>query len=485
MFRYLGLSTAYPELFQAVNLILYNGLMGIAVLAGLVLILKRLHSMGYSRKQQIALSLFTVFVAFPAGYLGSHAAGMFYQSVDSWSLSVFIENAVSGDTHTYHASIIAPAVVLMLFFRVMGYNTKELMDTILLYVPLGHAIGRAACLLIGCCWGRWIHPEFFGIYLMRFPNPVPLYAILLNIAIFLILRRLYENIYAPSAHSRTYAGSVAGAYLLLYGAVRMALEIFRTNRKFFFGLTQAQVVMIGFVLLGGCILIWIAWKNRGSAAHKTAPERELGRVLSMVGLIAVYLVMFAGTFHFRQMHVLPWPMTAAADPGAAWLSVLYYFPYLLFPVVSLFWVRAAGFPVWTDFRWTRFHPVLYAGLLCSIGYSLYLLVLIDPCIKGGAFWLPVVTLSIMNATGEEFAFRQAFFRVLKKAGYGNFLTNGGQSLLYAIPHFVIGGVSFGVFALVYGFLLGLVRLHTGSVTPCVICHFLIDIGCIGLPVMSC
>ncbi|MCF8035281.1 MAG: prolipoprotein diacylglyceryl transferase [Desulfobacteraceae bacterium] len=485
MFRYLGLSTTYPEIFQTVNLILYNGLMGIAVLAGLVLILGRLDNLGYSRKQQITLSLFTVFVAFPAGYLGSHAAGMFYQHVDSWSLSVFIENAVSGDSHTYHASIIAPAVVLLVFFRVMRYNTKELMDTILLYVPLGHAIGRVACLLIGCCWGRWIHPEFFGVYLTRFPNPVPLYAIFLNIGIFFVLRRLYENIYRSSAPNRAYGGIVAGAYLLLYGSVRMALEIFRTNRKFFLGLTQAQVVMAVFVLFGGCILIRIAWKNRRSPAHKTAPERELGRVLSLVGLIAVYLVMLAGTFHLRKMHVLPWPMTAAADLEAAWFSVLYYFPYLLFPVVSLFWVRAAGIPIWTDFRWIRFHPVLYAGLLCSIGYSLYLLVLIDPCIKGGAFWLPVVILSIMNATGEEFAFRQAFFRVLKKAGYGSLLTNGAQSLLYALPHFVIGGVSFGVFALVYGFLLGLVRIHTGSVTPCVICHFLIDIGCIGLPVLSC
>ncbi|MFW5936445.1 MAG: prolipoprotein diacylglyceryl transferase family protein, partial [Desulfosalsimonas sp.] len=471
MFRYLGLTAAYPEIVQTVNLILYNGLMGVAVLAGLVLVLRRLGSLGYSRRQQIALFLFTVFVAFPAGYLGSHAAGMFYQPVDSWSFGAFIENAVSGDSHTYHASIIAPALVLLLFFRVMRYNTVELMDTILLYVPVGHAIGRVSCLLIGCCWGRWMHPEFFGVYLPRFPNPIPLYAIVLNIAIFLVLRRLYGNIYAPSARSRTYAGSVAGAYLLLYGAVRMALEVFRTNRKFFLGLTQAQLIMAVFVLLGGCILIWIAWKNRRSAQHRTAPERQTGRLLSLIGLIAVYLVMFAGTFHLRKMHVLPWPMTAAADLEAAWLSVLYYFPYLLFPVASLVWVRAAGIPIWADFYWTRFHPVFYAGLLCSVGYSLYLLVLVDPCIRGGAFWLPVVILSIMNATGEEFAFRQAFFRVLKKAGYGNLLTNGAQGLLYAIPHFVIGGISFGVFALVYGFLLGLVRIHTRSVTPCVICHF--------------
>ncbi|MBS3809849.1 MAG: CPBP family intramembrane metalloprotease, partial [Desulfobacterales bacterium] len=166
------------------------------------------------------------------------------------------------------------------------------------------------------------------------------------------------------------------------------------------------------------------------------------------------------------------------------MAIWYYLPFLFFPVLSFFWLRAAGIPVGEAFRWNRFPPVFYLALLCSIGYSVYLLVSGYPDLKGGLYWVPVAVLSIMNSVGEEFAFRHAVFEIFQNAGYSISVSNGIQGILYAVPHFIIGGASFGILAFFYGLLLGTVRMRAGSITPCIISHFFIDIGCIGLPMLA-
>lgn len=212
-------------------------------------------------------------------------------------------------------------------------------------------------------------------------------------------------------------------------------------------------------------------------------EAGRGPLLSLAGLIAVYLVVFAATVCLKKSHVLPWPFLRVPDLYQAYAAIGRYLPFLLFPALALFWMLAAGIPVRRAFAWNRTPPVFYVALLCSIGYTLYLLVLRDPALRGGFFWPPVVILSIMNAVSEEFAFRQAFFQVFQTAGYPASVSNVGQGLFYALAHFAIGGAVFGALAFFYGLLLGLVRIRSGGISAGIICHFWIDIGCIGYPML--
>lgn len=483
MLYYLGLTPAYPWL-RTFNVFLYHGILLIAVLTAMYLVVRRLADLGYGKKQIIIICAFTLLIAFPAGITASHAAAMFYRPLDFWSWHALIQCAFTGTTHTFHASIIAPAIILLVFFRLMKYRGRELMDTIFLYVPVAHAIGRVACLIIGCCWGRSVLFDFFGIFSFRFRNPVPLYAILINLAIFFLLRRIYQAIYNADAPNRGYSGAIFGAYLLLYGGVRMTLEIFRVESIVAFGLSQAQIVMIFFILIGSAILFVLAYLNRSAREPITAGKEKLIQYLALVGFAGSYLLVFFVLYRLMRTHVLGWPFAPVHNLPAAYYAILEYSPVILFPVLALLWLKCAGLPLWTHFKWRRFSWLLYPALAASLGYSVYLLVLRQPELRGLVFWPPVIILSLINAISEELTFRHGFFRLLETAGYGPVFTVAAQAALYSLAHFGLGSAVFGTLALCYGLLLGALRAQTQSVTPCIICHLLIDIGCIGYPMLA-
>jgi phosphatidylglycerol:prolipoprotein diacylglycerol transferase len=133
------------------------------------------------------------------------------------------------------------------------------MDTIFLFVPLGHAIARIGCLMAGCCYGRVITLSLLGAtYTVK--NPVPLYEALLNVCLHFVLRAAYRRVYSkPQAGKGD--GSIAALYLLGYGTYRMYLETLRVEKVLAYGLTQAQTVMLFFIIVGGSVLIYKAVKK--------------------------------------------------------------------------------------------------------------------------------------------------------------------------------------------------------------------------------
>ncbi|MFC1812600.1 CPBP family intramembrane glutamic endopeptidase [Thermodesulfobacteriota bacterium] len=94
---------------------------------------------------------------------------------------------------------------------------------------------------------------------------------------------------------------------------------------------------------------------------------------------------------------------------------------------------------------------------------------------------PVVFLSIFNAIAEELVFRLVFMDLLAAVIGEAFVVNFLQSLLYALPHLIMCCSSLAYLAFAYGLLLGWIRQRNHSLFPCIICHFTIDIGYIGLP----
>lgn len=92
------------------------------------------------------------------------------------------------------------------------------------YIALGHAVGKVGCFLHGCCYGKptdvsWgmCFPNFSGDTLPR--HPAQLYEMAGLIALFFALCALRRLDVA--------AGTVMGAYLIGYGALRFALEYSR------------------------------------------------------------------------------------------------------------------------------------------------------------------------------------------------------------------------------------------------------------------
>ena len=486
MLWYLGLTSEYPFLKIAGDVIYYS-LISTAIFLALPLIYKRLISLGYDKKKVTLFTLLCAVVIFPAAYAGTRAAAMFYKPISEWSFDLLIEVIRSGPAHTFHAGLILSAICISVLIVLMRFKYLEAMDAIVLYVPLGHAIGRIACFIVGCCWGRYVTLDFWGIN-ARFPNPVPVYAIGVNILIFLFLRRLYENIYSNQEARKLYTGSVFASYFVLYGAVRIILEMFRKERRIGFGLTQAQAAMIIFIITGLIVILVVGrrlQKKEIEAQEQTAANAELRKLFLLGGFLASYLVLFFVIYYLiKKAHVLPWPFQKVQTIAAGYAGILYYIPFTAVPALSLYWLEKSGIAVWEKFRWRRFSSFFYAGLALSIFYTIYLLVLKEPRLRGLAFWPPVIILSAMNAVSEEIVYRFAAYKIFMQADYSKLTSNIAQTILYSLIHFIMGGPVLGAFSIAYGVMLGMVMERNESVTPCIICHFVIDIGCIGLPMLS-
>ena len=140
-------------------------------------------------------------------------------------------------------------------------------DAFALAIPLGHIIGRLGCLLGGCCYGTicnfpWgvsypknslafmhhVHDGFIA-YESAFSLPVhptPIYEILFNIIIFLILFKLRTKIHT--------VGALFRFYIVFYATFRFFEEFVRadTGATLLYGLKFVQFNLL-------CVIIYFAY----------------------------------------------------------------------------------------------------------------------------------------------------------------------------------------------------------------------------------
>jgi len=164
---------------------------------------------------------------------------------------------------------LAAAFVLIRRYRLSWLPT---VDVIVPSLSLGQAIGRVGCLMAGCCWGSscslpwaitYSDPRAaanIGTPLHDPLHPWPVYAMVLNLCLYVVLEVLYRKRPAP--------GRVFATYLVGYGCGRFVLEWFRgdVSRGFVFGdaLSTSQLITL-FLVVGGMTLYWWSGRRRGTA----------------------------------------------------------------------------------------------------------------------------------------------------------------------------------------------------------------------------
>lgn len=495
MIKYLGLASQYPFL-QNLGEIYYYGIIAAAGIACILLAARKWHfALGYTKKRVVYFTLFFIAASGPVVYVGSRAAGMFNRPIAEWSINLLIENTLHGQSHTFHGAMIISMIFLALLSRMFKFRVLEILDTAFLYVPLVHAFGRTGCLVVGCCWGQHVNLYFHG-FRIGFQNPVPLYAIAVNLAIFIFLRMIYSRIYSGHETRNLFKGAVLTAYLILYPPARIIFEAFRTEPKIFLRLTQAQVVM-GLLFLTGIVFLLVIgyrWqKMRSGAAAESNPEEascaqktmaELTALFSAAALLAS-LVIFSFLIYYltRQIRVWPWPFKPVFSLAEAYGRILYYLPVMLVPAYCLLWLRMSRVPIASWFKWNRFSYTFFIGLAVSVYYCLEMIVFGDMRFRGPAFWPPVVVMSFMNAAAEEIMYRLSLYNLLKRAAFPAWSANIAQALVYSLIHFMVAGAMLGIFSLIYGLIMGVVAGRSRSIIPAFICHFIIDLGVIGMPLL--
>lgn len=120
-----------------------------------------------------------------------------------------------------HGAIVAAILGAIIFLRRNKLSFWRTGDLIMLYLPLGQAIGRIGCLLNGCCYGTNGHPT-------------QIYSSILLLITFIMLKII-------SGKERGFDGRVFIAYFLIFTPFRFFIDFLRADLQYgFFGLTVSQ-----------------------------------------------------------------------------------------------------------------------------------------------------------------------------------------------------------------------------------------------------
>lgn len=235
----------YPVLVKIFGIPIYSyGLfLALAFLICVILVLRRAVSIGIAPHHILDLSLYIII----SGILG---ARILYVIIN-WDYYIMHPVEIillNKGGLVFHGGFILAFLVGVFFVKRRKLPIWEVVDIIILYVPLGQAIGRIGCFLNGCCFGKPTN-SIFGIQFPQYSfaanqfginhivHPTQIYSSLVNLFIFIILGIRMKH--------RRFNGQIVLDYMFLYGVTRFLIEYLRAdNPALFYGLNIPQIVSI-------------------------------------------------------------------------------------------------------------------------------------------------------------------------------------------------------------------------------------------------
>lgn len=488
MFTWPGWESRYPVVVIIGEVLYFVSVLNV-VAVFLHLTGKKLKASGYSKNQVALFKALFLTAIVPVVFLSSYMVSCFLQPVGGWSVHFFFDSMLRYPPHIFHAGLIFFMVLAMLSYIRWGWKVFDVLDAAGLYLPLTQALGGLCWLILGYFRGRYVSISIYSLHL-RFKNPTLLYMIIIDICVFIFLKRLYATTHNGEWMRERLCGVVFAAYLMINATMRIVLNVFERESPLYFHLTLTQLTMV--IYIGFSILMFLPVvglkpvfrTNQRPVGSAHGDFDDLKRLFLAAGLTTIYLMaIFLIYYLTRVLMVWKWPIQPVGSLSEAYFRIFYYLPMMLIPVLALVGMKKNNESIGSWFRWGRFTILFPIGLLVSGYYSVELLVLKQPVLRGMAFWPPVIVLSLMNTFSEEVMYRLALYRAVIISNFSKWTALMVQSLVYSLIHFLAIGSVLGLFSLVYGFLLGLLVQRSKSVTQAMICHLIIDIGCIGMPLL--
>ena len=247
----------YPILFERGDFVIhtYGLFVALGFLAAFWLMGREARRLGLEQQDFQDLGL-VILVAALAG------SRLFYVLVE-WEY--FVENPLhvfflwKGGL-VFYGGFICAALAIAWFIRAKGMPLLGTLDVAAPALALGQTLGRVGCFFAGCCYGaecdlpwavtftdpRSLAPQ--GVAL----HPTQLYSALSALAIFVFL-------YFWLRPRQKFDGQLFGAYLVLYPAVRFAVEVLRNDPRGSLGpLSTSQALGIPLFFFG----LWILTRKR-------------------------------------------------------------------------------------------------------------------------------------------------------------------------------------------------------------------------------
>jgi len=161
-------------------------------------------------------------------------------------------NLFSGSGLVWYGGAIGGAIGVLLWAWWRGYLNTALLDMTAPALALGYAVGRIGCQLsgdgdYGKAWdGPWAMSYPHGtVPTTQQVHPTPVYETLAMALVAYVLWRLRD---------RLTGGRLFALYLVLAGTERFLVEFIRRNDDVAIGLTQAQLISVAMMIVGG---VWL------------------------------------------------------------------------------------------------------------------------------------------------------------------------------------------------------------------------------------
>jgi len=162
----------------------------------------------------------------------------------------------------FHGGLGGALVAVVLYRAVRAVPLRHMLDMIAPYVAVGYALGRIGCFVNECCAGQGTEllwgVAFPGLLDEQLRHPTQLYAALVAVVIFVLMRVIYRKAQAP--------GATLGAFFLLFGGYRFLMEFLRLHRPEVGWLSPFQWAALAMIALGLALLI--AAKVHGKTYHE-------------------------------------------------------------------------------------------------------------------------------------------------------------------------------------------------------------------------
>jgi phosphatidylglycerol:prolipoprotein diacylglycerol transferase len=175
-----------------------------------------------------------------------------------------VERLLKGAGFVFYGSFLFSVPTMLWFFKRNKLDTFKMLDIMAITTCLVHMFGRIGCFMAGCCYGNPT-TSVFGVSFTdpacyADPKGVPLHPTQLYEAsyIFMVMIFLF---YMRSR--RKFYGQLFLLYLLLYGAGRIAIEIFRgdqTRGYVFNVISHSQFIAMMIMML--VLLIYWRWSKQ-------------------------------------------------------------------------------------------------------------------------------------------------------------------------------------------------------------------------------
>jgi len=259
-----------PILFHFGSLTIYSyGVLAAAgFLAGLFLAYRRAPRAGLDPGKIWNLTIYGILIALGLSKLWLILSAWDYYAANPREL---FSMATFQSAGTFYGGLVGGIVWTALYTHFQKMPMLAVLDLGAAPVALGHAIGRLGCFAAGCCYGKptmvpWgvtfadpIAEKISGTPLGIRLHPTQLYesaAEFLNVGLLLWL-----------GARRRAAGQIVGAYFILYGIERGAIEFLRNDpgrtMMFHARVSLMQLVSIALILAGA--YLWL--RGHGNATH--------------------------------------------------------------------------------------------------------------------------------------------------------------------------------------------------------------------------